>query len=155
MTLHNLVPFPKCIGKLACIVLVAGCATKVPGPSIPLQSGSNLSDARRAFKSCISQAEKSGQSTLTGHYVGSVLWGGVVLGPIIVASNSPAIRYNAEVSGMDRCLEKRGFARRDLTQQEVRFLNQADQLSRRTILNHLIGGGSLDNLPLEYGVKTP
>ena len=67
--------------------------------------------------------------------------GGVIVGPIIVASNSQAIRYNAEVSGVDRCLENRGFMRRDLTEKELNALNRADQPARRTILNHLIDRG--------------
>jgi hypothetical protein len=100
--------------------------------------------ARAAFQSCLGPAEQTGNATMAGHYMGSVLWGGVVVGPIFVASNSDALRYNGEVSGMDRCMEKNGFVRRDLTAQEMRALEGADPMTRRAMLDHLVSGGSLD-----------
>ncbi|MGP6089435.1 hypothetical protein [Antarctobacter jejuensis] len=134
----------RAIGAALFATLVAGCAANVRGPSVPFQAGSNLDSARAAFASCTGQARKAGQTSLTGHYVGSVLWGGLVLGPIVVASNAPALRYGGEINGMDQCLQKRGFVRRDLTPAELRALEGADRATRRMILDHLVGGGTMD-----------
>lgn len=135
----------RALGALLFVAAVAGCAAQVPGPSVPFRAGANLDAARGAFDACTGAAAKSGQSTLAGHYVGSVLWGGVIVGPIVVASNAPNLRYNGEVSGMDRCLEQRGFVRRDLTPQEIRALESADRATRRAMLDHLVGGGTLES----------
>ncbi|MBN7783593.1 hypothetical protein JYP51_01600 [Ponticoccus gilvus] len=140
--MKNIVPF-RAIGAFLCIATVTACAAPTPGPSVPFQPGSNLHSARAAFVSCLGPAERSGNNTVAGHYVGSVFWGGLVVGPVIVASNSEALRYGGEVAGMDRCLGQQGYARRDLTPQEVRALNAADIATRRAMLDHLIGGGTL------------
>ena len=93
----------RALWALLCFATLAGCAAQVPGPSVPFRAGANLDAARGAFDACTGAAERSGQNTLAGHYVGSVLWGGVIVGPIVVASNAPNLRYTGEVSGMDRC----------------------------------------------------
>ncbi|WP_370311613.1 hypothetical protein [Sagittula sp.] len=140
--------FPiRALGVLLCSALLAACAAQTPGPSVPYQRGASLASARAAFQSCLGPAQQSGQNTMAGHYIGSVLWGGVVVGPIFVASNAPALRYNGEVSGMDRCMKKRGFTRRDLTPQEMQALEAADPVTRRAMLDHLVAGGTLDTLP--------
>lgn len=133
----------RVIGAMLCMAAVAGCATPSPGPSVPLQRGSNLHSARAAFDACLGAAQRSGDNTIAGHYIGSVFWGGVVVGPVIVASNSQALRYGGEVAGMDNCLERQGYTRRDLTPQEMRVLNASDSATRHALLDHLIGGGSL------------
>lgn len=140
--MKKVIPF-RALGASICIATVAGCAAPTPGPSVPFQPGSNLQSARAAFDACLGLAERSGNNTVAGHYVGSVFWGGLVVGPVIVASNSEALRYGGEVAGMDRCLDRQGYARRDLTPQEIRALNAADVATRRAMLDHLIGGGTL------------
>lgn len=144
-SMKNIVLYRTLVAVLMA-VSVAGCAARTPGPSVPLRAGSDLDTARAAFQSCLGPAAQSGQTTLAGHYVGSVLWGGVVVGPIFVASNADALRYNGEVSGMDRCMNKNGFVRRDLTPQEMRALEGADPATRQAILNHLVAGGTLDTM---------
>lgn len=135
----------RMFGAMSVAALLGACAAQTPGPSVPFRAGATLEGARAAFSSCRDDAVQSGNATLTGHYLGSVLWGGVVVGPIIVASNAPALRYNGEVSGMDRCMETQGFVRRDLTAAEVRALNAADRATRLQMLDHLVSGGTLAN----------
>lgn len=130
---------------LAAPVALAACA-QTPGPSVPAQTGQNLQTARAAVAACVPAAERAGQNYVVGNYVGSVLWGGIVLGPVIIASNESTIRRTGEVNGVDRCLEKRGFQRRDLTAEEMRALNSASPGNRHFILDHLIGGGTLASL---------
>jgi hypothetical protein len=135
----------RALVAFVCIAAVAGCASRPPGPSVPLQRGASLHSARAAFDACLGPAHRSGDNTLAGHYIGSVLWGGLVVGPVIVASNSEALRYSGEVSGMDSCLARQGYTRRDLTPQEIAALNGADIATRHALLDHLIGGGTLQS----------
>lgn len=100
--------------------------------------------AQAAYDACTVPAQKAGQSNLSGHYVGGVLVGGLIVGPIVVASNAPTLRYNGEIDGMDRCLKKHGFVRRDLTPEEMRALQRADRTTRQMLLDHLVGGGTLN-----------
>lgn len=134
----------KCFACLTVMVLT-GCA-ETPGPSVPSQPGKNLASAKVALASCQGVAQKGGRGAVTGSYVAGVLLGGVVVGPIIVASNQKNIRSNGEVRAVDRCLGEQGYVRRDLTAQEVQALNTSDAYQRELILDHLIGGGTLDGL---------
>ncbi|MBV7395185.1 hypothetical protein [Mameliella sediminis] len=135
----------RAVAALFFTAVLTGCAADVRGPSVPFQAGANLEGARAAFDACSLQAQKAGQSSLAGHYVGSVLWGGLVVGPIVVASNAPNLRYNGEINAMDRCMENRGFVRRDLTPAELRAVQRADAVTRRMLLDHLVGGGTLES----------
>ena len=131
--------------NLTCILGVfalAGCAA--PGPSVPFQSGKNLTAARTAVQSCRSPAEKGGANALTASYIGSVVGFGVV-GPIVVASNRHSIRNNGAAQAADKCLAEQGYVRRDLTPAEVRVLNSKNRAARRVLLGHLIAGGSLQS----------
>jgi hypothetical protein len=126
---------------LSCL-LTSACGD-LPGPSVPMQSGSNLDAARAAVTACAPVAPKGGQNAVVGSYVGGVLFGGLLLGPIIVASNEDNIRINGEANAVDRCLAKQGYVRRDLTAEEVAVLNRSGAEGRRNLLNHLVGGGTL------------
>lgn len=131
---------------LSCIVgilALTGCAA--PGPSVPFQSGKNLAAARAAVQSCSAAASKGGATTLTTSYIGSVLGLGVV-GPIVVASNQRSIRDKGAAQAADKCLAEQGYIRRDLTAAEVQALNSRNRAERRVLLNHLIGGGSVQSL---------
>ncbi len=123
--------------------VLAACGPP-PGPSVPYQPGKNLSAARTAVQSCVPAATKTGNGTIIGSYAASAVLGGVVVGPIIVATKHNKIRTNAEARGADKCLAKQGFVRRDLTVDEMRALNSHDQYVREALLDHLIGGGTLD-----------
>ncbi len=130
---------------LAAPLLLAACA-QPPGPSVPAQPGQTLAGARAAFAACVPAAQRGGQNYVVGNYVGSVIWGGLLLGPVIIAVNEEGIRRTGETSAIDQCLSRRGFQRRDLTAQEMAALNGATRYERQVILNHLIGGGSLATL---------
>ncbi len=127
---------------LAMLSLVAGCAS-VPGPSVPVQPGKSLASARVALDHCRREAPAGAQSALTASYVSGILFGGILLGPIVVASNADNIRYGGEVNAVDRCLNRQGFKRRDLTVDEVQALNGMDRTGRAQLLDHLVGGGTL------------
>ncbi|PTX57154.1 hypothetical protein C8N43_1820 [Litoreibacter ponti] len=124
------------------LLLLAACAER--GPAVPSQPGMNLADARQAFYSCLPEAPRSGQNAVVGSYVSSVLFGGIIIGPIGVALNEDQIRYNGEAGGVDRCLRKRGYQRRVLTDAEIAAVNSSTPATRGRLLNHLVGGGALD-----------
>ena len=131
---------------LAAVLLLAGCVTQ-PGPSVPFREGANLIAARDAVRSCSGVAPKGGRNVVTGSYVAGVILGGLVLGPVYVASNEENIRAHGEAQAVDRCLADRGFVRRNLSEAEVQALRGRDPYSRQNLLNHLIGGGSLETSP--------
>ena len=126
------------------LLTLTACAD-LPGPSVPTQAGQNLASARQAVDTCAPNAPRGGQNAVVGSYVGGVLLGGILIGPIIVASNESRIRANGEANAVDRCLNKLGFERRDLTAGEVRALNSRTRYQRHLLLDHLIGGGSLQS----------
>ena len=128
-------------------ISLAACAS-APGPSVPEQPGGNLLAARAALASCAPEAPDGGRSAVAGSYFAGILLGGIIVGPIVVASNQRNIRANGEARAVDRCLAEQGYVRRDLTEEEVRALNASDRSRRAVILDHLIGGGSLETLGL-------
>jgi len=129
---------------LICALLgAAGCAPP-PGPSVPQQPGRSLADARAALQTCAGEGPRGGRAALTANYIGSVIWGGVVLGPLLIAANQENIQANGEVNAVDRCLSRQGFERRELTTAEVRALKQRDRYAREQLLDHLIRGGTLE-----------
>ncbi|MEX0320000.1 MAG: hypothetical protein AB3N21_18740 [Ruegeria sp.] len=132
---------------LGALVLMTACG-RLPGPSIPMQSGHNLHSARAAVQACSAHADRGGKSAVVGGYVSSIILAGVIVGPIVVASNQRSIRAHGEVDGVDRCLSKRGFERRDLTSNEVARLSNSTPEQRERILDHLVGGGNIDTFGL-------
>ena len=125
------------------ILLAPGACDVVPGPSVPAQSGQNLQSARQAVNACAPIAPQGGKDRVVASYVSSVIFGGVIVGPVGVAINEDNIRANGEADAVDRCLAKTGYKRRDLTPQEMRALNSRNYDERRALLDHLIGGGTL------------
>jgi hypothetical protein len=127
---------------LLLVLALAGCGN-YPGPSVPMQSGKTIEQANAAIRACAPYAPQGGKNALVGNYVGSILLAGVIIGPIVVASNEDPIRAQGEANAVDRCLAKEGFKRRDLTQEEVSALNARGINARRDLLNHLVMGGTL------------
>jgi hypothetical protein len=125
------------------LALTTGCA--MPGPSVPSRQGENLSAAREAVRNCDHVADEGGRSRVAGNYVGGVLLGGLILGPVVVAANEGTIRARGEAAAVDRCLAEQGFERRDLTPEEVGALRRSTPEGRRALLDHLVGGGTLDS----------
>lgn len=123
-------------------VALAGCAGP-PGPSVPMKPGSDLATARRAVQVCSRQGPQGGRNALTGGYIAGVVFGGLVLGPVIVATNARAIRDDGARAAVDKCLNDNGFQRRDLSFEEVDALNRLDRYQRQLLLDHLVAGGSL------------
>ena len=124
-------------------LLLTACGS-LPGPSVPTQPGQSLQSARNAVSACARYAPKGGNNAVVGGYVAGVVLGGVLIGPIIVASNEKTIRANGEANAVDRCLAKQGFTRRDLTEAEMWALNNSGPNERIVLLNHLVGGGRID-----------
>lgn len=126
-------------------MLVLAACGELPGPSVPMQAGQNLASARQAVSLCAPNAPSGGQSAVVGGYISGVLLGGIVIGPIIVASNEDNIRAHGEANSVDQCLANRGFQRRDLTPEEMHALNNSSSYQRELLLDHLIGGGTLQS----------
>ncbi len=132
------------------LLSLAACGD-LPGPSVPAQPGQNLQSARQAVYACSANAARGGQNAVVSSYVGGVLFGGVLVGPIIVASNEGNIRAHGEAGAVDRCLNTRGFKRRDLTPAEVQALNRLSGSRRHQLLDHLISGQSLETFNASAG----
>lgn len=107
---------------------------------MPYQPGQNLDSARAAFQACAPSAPHSGRNAVVGGYAGGFVLGGLV-GVVIVAANEQDIRTNGEYNGIDRCLSRRGFERRELTAAELQQLNASSPEQRRVLLDQLVGGG--------------
>ena len=125
-------------------ILLAACSS-LPGPSVPMQQGKTLALANAAINACAPFAPRGGDNSVVGSYVTGILLVGVIIGPIVVASNETSIRANGEASAVDGCLAKQGFKRRDLTPAEVVALNSKDIGQRKQLLDHLVNGGTLAN----------
>lgn len=130
---------------LLSLMFLTACAS-LPGPSVPMQQGQTLDRANAAIRACAPVAPRGGRNAVVGSYVTGVVLGGLVVGPILVASSESNIRANGEANAVDRCLAKQGFTRRDLTAAEMAALNSSGQSERRRILNHLVNGGTLETL---------
>ncbi|NNK16369.1 MAG: hypothetical protein HKP51_05655 [Sulfitobacter sp.] len=124
-------------------LLTLTACTDLRGPSVPAQPGQTLETARQAVFACAPRAAQGGQNAVTGSYVTGILFGGILPGIIIAASNEEITRAHGEASAVDKCLAERGFQRRDLTAQEVQALNNSSGYARKRLLDHLVGGGSL------------
>ncbi len=129
---------------IASCFFVAACGNG-PGPSVPTQPGQNLQSARHAVSACARFAPRGGDDAVTSSYFSSVIFAGIIIGPIIVASNEGAIRADGEATAVDRCLSKQGFSRRNLSNAEMQALNSRDAYQRSRLLDHLIGGGTLES----------
>jgi hypothetical protein len=128
---------------LLALLILCGCGG-LPGPSVPMQQGQTLELANAAIRSCAQFAPRGGQNAIVGGYVTGVLLGGIIVGPIVVASNAENIRAQGEASAVDRCLGDSGFIRRDLTPAELSALNSSGPEQRRRLLDHLVSGGTLE-----------
>lgn len=123
---------------------LAACAP-LDGPSVPSQQGMSFQQAREDVNTCLPYADAGGRSAVTSGYVFGILIGGLVLGPVVVASAEDGIRRDGEKSAVDRCLAKLGYTRRELTPAEVKALDNADPYDRRRLLNHLVAGEPLES----------
>ncbi len=126
-----------------CLLSIAGCA-QPPGPSIPQNENASLAEAKAALKTCSSYANSGGNAAVVANYAAGAAFGGVVVGPIIVASNHHNIRRRGEAGAVDNCLERYGFTRRELSEGELHMLNRLGPYGREKFLGHLIGGGTLE-----------
>ncbi|WP_372570491.1 hypothetical protein [Ruegeria jejuensis] len=124
---------------LAAVTLLSACG-QLPGPSVPYQPGQNLDSARAAFQACAPTAPKSGQNAVIGSYAGGFVLAGLI-GVVAVAVSEDDIRTNGEYNGVDRCLSRYGFERRELTGAELQRLNTSTPEQRRVLLDQLVGSG--------------
>ncbi|MEP5758007.1 MAG: hypothetical protein ABJ327_01605 [Litoreibacter sp.] len=123
--------------------LLALAACSGPAPSVPFSEGQNVASARNAINSCHGSVSDSGRKRLkTMYVVNTVLWG--IPGIVGTAAYSQEIEQNGEADAADRCMEDLGFSRRELTDAEVRALNNADPTTRSALLNHFVAGGQLE-----------
>ena len=136
--------FRRSVRKCAYVGLIALAGWGVPGPSVPLQQGANLSSARAVIQSCARFTPRGCTSAVTGSYVAGVVLNGLVVGPIIMVSNQGSVRASGEARAVDRCLADQGYLRRDLAVAEVRALNANNKYEWELLLNHLIGGGTFE-----------
>jgi hypothetical protein len=84
-----------------------------------MKAGSNMETARRAVQMCSRMGPQGGRNALTGSYIAGVVFGGLVLGPVIVATNARAIQDDGARAAVDKCLNENGFQRRELSFEEV------------------------------------
>ncbi len=136
--------------KTAFLALLAAsaCSTNTIENSIPTQSGHSLQSARIAVDSCIAEADIGGDSAVIGGYATNILLFGPLFGAVGTAYVQDNLRIQGEFDQVDRCMNDRGFERRDLDQGELFWLNQSFGDERERRLNHLVGGGTIET----YGV---
>lgn len=134
------------MAAVASLTLLAACA-ETYGPSVPSQPGKSFLAARDAVRSCLPEAPRAGQQAVVAGYIAGTVMGGLIVGPTIVGIQQENIRYNGEASGVDNCLARAGYARRDLTPAEISALNQSSGSARLRLLDHLVSGGTLATLP--------
>ncbi|KIC19704.1 hypothetical protein GC1_00295 [Leisingera sp. ANG1] len=137
---------------MAAVLGLSACA-KTPVPSVPAQPGKSISEAHEAVRQCAPVAPKGGKNAVTGSYVAGVLLGGLIIGPVIVASNEDHIRANGARRAVDKCLEAQGYTRREMTPEEAAFLNALYGYQRQIFLDHLVAGGTLEGFKQEYDVQ--
>lgn len=138
------------LGLVAALALSA-CAA--PKPSVPAQPGKTISEAKQATRLCAPNGPQGATNAVVGNYIFSVVWGGILLGPIVVASTEDQIRQNGARRAIDKCLEEQGYTRRELTAEEGAFLNALSGYQRQIFLDHLVGGGSLEEFKVKYDVQ--
>ncbi len=136
----------------AAVLGLSACA-KTPVPSVPAQPGKSISEAHEAVRICGPRAPAGGKNAVTGSYIGGVLWGGLIIGPAIIAANEHHIRANGERRAIDKCLEEQGYTRREMTPEEIKFLNALYGYQRQIFLDHLVTGGTLAGFKQEYDVQ--
>jgi hypothetical protein len=132
----------KMTAVLPVVVSIAACS--LPPPSVPSQLGKSLFDAKAAISSCEPNAPQGATNAVVSSYIFSVVWGGILLGPIVINASEDQIRRNGARRAIDRCLEDYGYNRRELTVEESNFLNAQHGYQRQRFLNHLVAGGSLE-----------
>lgn len=126
-----------------CLLSIAGCA-QPPGPSIPQHESASLAEAKAALESCSSYAYSGGNAAVAANYVAGTAFGSILVGPIVVASNQQNIRKRGEAGAVDNCLARHGYTRRELSDAELQMLNKLGPYGREKLLDHLIGGGTLE-----------
>ncbi len=129
-----------CLGVLA----VSACTTKPLEMSVPTQAGHNLHSARVAVESCATEADIGGNAAVIGGYATNILIWGALIGPAITAPFDDRLRAQGELDQVDRCMTERGFERRDLTDGERFWINDAFGDERVRRLDHLVGGGTIE-----------
>lgn len=132
--------------KLLCLSVLAlsACATKPLETSVPTQAGHNLHSARVAVQSCATEADIGGNAAVIGNYATAIILTSPLIGSIVGYNTQDAARAQGEIDQVDRCMTEQGFERRNLTDGEQFWLNDAHGDERVRRLDHLIGGGSIE-----------
>lgn len=133
-------------------VAVSACSVHKPR-AVPMQPGKSVQEARDDLSSCARRAPEAGRKAVVANYAASPIWGGLVLGPLVIAAREKEVRKNGERRAVDRCLEQRGYQRRELTPEEEEFLNRGDTHQREFFLQHLMEGGTLESFKADYVVQ--
>lgn len=129
---------------LGAFLVASACTTKPLGMSVPTQAGHNLHSARVAVDSCSQEADEGGNSAVIGGYATNILLWGILIGPAITAPIQDELRTQGEIDQVDRCLQERGFERRELSAGESFWVRNAFGEERERRLDHLVGGGTME-----------
>lgn len=129
---------------LGAFLVASACTTKPLGMSVPTQAGHNLHSARVAVDSCSLEADEGGNSAVIGGYATNILLWGILIGPAITAPIQDELRTQGEIDQVDRCLQERGFERRELSAGESFWVRNAFGEERERRLDHLVSGGTIE-----------
>lgn len=129
---------------LGAFLVASACTTKPLGMSVPTQAGHNLHSARVAVDSCSQEADEGGNSAVIGGYATNILLWGILIGPAITAPIQDELRTQGEIDQVDRCLQERGFERRELSAGESFWVRNAFGEERERRLDHLVGGITIE-----------
>ncbi len=82
-----------------------------------------LFDAKTAIRNCAPNAPQGATNVVVSSYIFSVVWGGILLGPIVINASEDQILKNGARRAIDRCFKDFGCDRRELTVGEHNILN--------------------------------
>ncbi|NPD15186.1 hypothetical protein HOY34_08230 [Xinfangfangia sp. D13-10-4-6] len=131
---------------LSAVLALAACAP-APRMAVPTKPGESFLSARSAIGSCAHTAPQGGKDAVGFSYIGNIVYNGGLVGMIGTAMTEDDIRARGEAGAVDKCLKKQGFKRRHLTEAEERAVNSAPPAQRTALLDHLVGGGTLETFP--------
>ncbi len=139
--IEKLIPVKKLL--ILSVLALSACAVAADRPSIPSKPGESFLSAKNAVRACSFHAPQGGKDAVGLNYVGGLMINGLS-GVVGTAMNEDRIRARGEVSAVDRCLRENGFDRRELSEAEEAALNRSGAAERTALLDHLVGGGTLE-----------
>lgn len=125
------------------VLAISACTTKPLAQSVPTQAGHNMHSAKVALQDCIAETPEGRNAAVIGGYATNILLWGIIIGPAVTVPIEDQLAAQGEIDQVNRCMSDRGFERRNLTQGEQFWLQNAYGGERARRLDHLVSGGTI------------